>query len=229
MRFTSRDRAPSLGSVGMDDSEVGPRSLVGIDTESDLDDAVARSELAGAAASPAVPFGHLTLSPTGERSDIYVVSFFVYDQEDDPRKPTVTIGFNTEADVAAWGGDEESRWNYAFWRHNQLAIICDTNADPAGAELREAWARQEGLWYDLQPDEDAIFNERGKPLTKAFVQLLVGVVQRLHQGDIERIFGRPVPVFIHELEYYDEIATQNLAANPAGVVPDEFVRWCRGE
>jgi len=167
--------------------------------------------------------------PADERADIYVVSFFVYDEQDDRRKPTVTVGFNTEADVAASGAGEESRWNYAFWSQNQLAIICDTDADPAGAELREAWAKQEGLWYELGPDEDAIFNERGEPLAKGFVELLVAVVQRLHQGDVERIFGRPIPVLIHELEYYDEIADQNLAANPPTVVPDGFVRWCRGE
>jgi hypothetical protein len=101
--------------------------------------------------------------------------------------------------------------------------------DPEGAALREAWAREEGLWYDLALGEDAVFNERGEPLTSAFVELLVGVAQRLHQGDVERIFGRPIPVLIHELEYYDAIAEQNLAANPAGVVPDVFVRWCRGE
>ena len=167
--------------------------------------------------------------PSDVRADIYAVSFFVYDEDDDPRKPTVTVGFNTEADVSESGGDEEARWNYAFWRQNQLAIICDSGADPAGADLREAWAKHEGLWYELEPGEDAVFNERGEPLTKAFVHLLVGVVQRLHRGDVERIFGRPLPVIIHELEYDDQIARQNLAANPAGVVPDGFVRWCRGE
>jgi hypothetical protein len=34
--------------------------------------------------------------PSEQRADIYVVSFFVYDEGDDPRKPTVTVGFNTE-------------------------------------------------------------------------------------------------------------------------------------
>jgi hypothetical protein len=164
--------------------------------------------------------------PVDERAEIYVVSFFVYDEEDDPRKPTVTVGFNTETDVEESGGEDESRWNYAMWRQNQLALVCDTHADPAGAQLREAWARDEGLWYDLGPDEEPVFNERGEPLTKAFVAMLIGVVQRLHEGEIERIFGRPIPVLIHELEYYAEIAAQNLAANPPGVVPDEFVRWC---
>lgn len=176
--------------------------------------------------------------PSQERAGIYAVSLFVYDEDDDPRKPTVTVGFNTEADVAdntdpskVWATDEqEARWNYAFWRQNELAVACHTGTDPIGATLREAWARANNLWYDPPEEESPIFNERGEPLTKAFVELLVDVVQRLHQdGHVERIFGRGIPVLIHELEYYDAIASQNLAANPAGLIPDDFVRWCRGE
>jgi hypothetical protein len=179
----------------------------------------------------------LAAIPTEDRSDIYVVSLFVYDQDDDPRKPTVTVGYNSEADVAKAidpvdpfpADGQEARWNYAFWRQNQLSLICDTEADAEGARLREAWARAEGLWYDLAEDEDPVFNERGKPLTSAFISLLEEIVARLHSTDIEEIFGRRLPVLIHELEYYDDIAEQNLRANPAGVVPDDFVRWCRGE
>src|SRR6266540_6698014 len=93
--------------------------------------------------------------PTEKRPDIYVTSLFVYDEEDDPRRPTVTVGYNTESDVArsldsaeAFSTDgHEARWNYAFWRQNQLALICDTESDPEGAQLREAWERAEGLWY----------------------------------------------------------------------------------
>jgi hypothetical protein len=164
-----------------------------------------------------------------------VVSLLVYDEEDDPRKPTVTVGFNAEEDVAltvarSWTDEQEARWNYAFWRQNELAILCDSRADPDGAALRETWARESGLWYELTEGEDAVFNERGAPLTNAFVQGLVDVVRRMHRnGDVEQIFGRTIPVLIHELEYYDEIAAQNLAANPVGVVPDQFVAWCRGE
>jgi hypothetical protein len=55
----------------------------------------------------------------------------------------------------------------------------------------------------------------------------VGVVQDLHRsGEVVRLFGRPVPVLIHELEYYDQIARQNEAANPPGLV-DAFARWAR--
>src|SRR5205085_12098977 len=66
--------------------------------------------------------------PVEERPGTYVVSFFVYDEDDDPRRPTVTVGFNTEADVAyetsTYSTDEdEARWNYACWRQNRLAIV----------------------------------------------------------------------------------------------------------
>ena len=95
-----------------------------------------------------------------------------------------------------------------------------------GAALREIWIKDTlGLWYD----DGRAFDERGEPITHAFVALLIDVVQRLHaEGNIEELLGRTVPVLIHELEYYDTIAAQTVRANPAGVVPDEFIAWCRG-
>jgi hypothetical protein len=171
--------------------------------------------------------GALDSIPPADRDDAYVVSLFVYDEEDDPRRPTVTVGFNTESQVAREGGDDENRWNYAFFLQNQLAIVCDTDMDPAGASLRESWAREQGLWYGDGEPERTAFDERGAPLTKGFVDVLVEVVQGLHSGgDVERIFDRPLPVLIHELEYYDAIARQNLRANPPGVA-DAFTAWIR--
>jgi hypothetical protein len=43
-------------------------------------------------------------------------------------------------------------------------------------------------------------------------------------GLIERVFGHAIPVLIHELEYYDEIAQQNRDANPDELA-DEFSSW----
>jgi len=34
-----------------------------------------------------------------EAPDVYVVSLLVYDQDDDSRRPTLTIGYNTETQV----------------------------------------------------------------------------------------------------------------------------------
>lgn len=158
--------------------------------------------------------------PAEESDDIYVVSFFVYDEEDDPRRPTITVGFNTETQVASnlpvegdfmrASSESEARWNYAYWLQNQLAVICDSEQDAEGAQLREQWIRDKGWWFD---SDDPVFDERGEAITAAFVALAVDVVRRLHaDGDIERIFGRPIPVIIHELEYYDETRSSGGAA-----------------
>jgi len=179
--------------------------------------------------------------PASDRQDVYVVSLYVSDREDDPRRPTITVGYNTERQVAAstpapgqqakWpiaSDADEARWNYAFWLQNALAVLCDDESDPEGAKLVQAWAKQEGLWYseEEEGDLDAAMR-RVEPLTGKLVQIAVGVVKNMHAtGELVRLLGRPVPVLIHELEYYDEIAVQNEAANPPGLA-DAFIRWVR--
>ena len=64
-------------------------------------------------------------------------------------------------------------------------------------------------------------------ITEAFIQVLIEVVKELHESNfIKEQFGREIPVLIHELEFYEEIAMQNLKANPSEVV-EEFVAFCR--
>jgi hypothetical protein len=131
----------------------------------------------------------LEQTPADVAADVYVVSLFVYDEEDDPRLPTVTVGFNTEAQVA------------------------NTTDDASDAD--------EARWNDAYEDEEG----DGGGITERFVELIVGIAQQLHaEGTITRTFGRPIPVLIHELEYYDDIAEQNLRANPGGLA-DDFARW----
>jgi len=157
--------------------------------------------------------------PASNRSDVYVVSLFVYDEEDDPRRPTITVGFNTDSFVGE--GDDEERWNYAMYPQNELATLFDSTRDPDGAGVRQ---HAMGVVAYEFPGDDATARQVTTPW---FVSNTVFAARRLHdEGDIVTIFGRPIPVIVHELEYYDEIAMHNLAANPPGVA-DDFIRWCR--
>ncbi|MBS2033135.1 MAG: hypothetical protein JST54_35005 [Deltaproteobacteria bacterium] len=179
--------------------------------------------------------------PASDRADIYVISMYVSDIEDDHRRPTIMVGFNTEQRVAActpapgqkakWpiaSDAAEARWNFAFWLQNNLVTLGGDD-DATGAALIQSWAIERGYWYSDE-EEDHDFDAalaKVRPLTGAFVQLAVGVVQELHRsGELVRIFQRPVPVLIHELEYYDEIAAQNEDANPKELV-EGFVEWVR--
>lgn len=176
--------------------------------------------------------------------DTYVVSFFVDDYEDDPRLPVLTVGCNTDSrwkSCTPASGQEprwpiasdsgEAKWNYAFWLQNKLGVIGDVGS--TGAVLRESWFRGRGLWYDdelFNMDNEA-WSRISSEITHAFVELCIQTTRTLHaEGTIREIFGKSIPVIVHELEYYDEIAEQNTRANPPGVV-DEFVSWVtrRGE
>ncbi|MGV9269507.1 hypothetical protein ACWDRR_33140 [Kitasatospora sp. NPDC003701] len=78
-----------------------------------------------------------------EAMDIYVISFFIDNEDDDPRQPTLTIGYNTETQVNRPDyqviDPAAARWNYAFWLQNQLAVIGDLAEDPNGAAARQEW------------------------------------------------------------------------------------------
>jgi len=169
--------------------------------------------------------------PANETPDVYVVSLLVYDEDDDPRQPTLTIGYNTETRVqqilAAQRGstllpagpptdEAEASWNYAFWLQSELAVVASSTQDPVGVLLRNEWIKNSGLASDEQ-------------ITQAFVNACVRLARHLHAtGLIDKTFGRPIPVLVHELEYYDAIANQAATANPPSVAAD-FIAWVRNQ
>ena len=139
----------------------------------------------------------------------------------------VELAINQPADLAKpnpwWtrADEDEARWNYAFWLQNRLGMF---PGDQNQRDLLDRWLRVSGLWFEepANPDEWASL---GLPITTRFVEICVKVAQLLHSaGDIAGLFGRTIPVVVHELEYYDRIADQTLQANPPGVA-DEFAAW----
>jgi hypothetical protein len=160
---------------------------------------------------------------------IYTLSFFIYDDDDDPRRPTLTFGYNTldrwaectpvaDSNVA-WpvaSDSSEAKWNYAFWLQNEVCVI-----GAAGTE-------GEVLRQEEEEDFERCMRLGGQ-ITERFVALCVREARALHdEGVITGKFGRPVPIIVHELEYYDQIAEQTRKANPPGLT-SEFEDWVRGE
>lgn len=169
----------------------------------------------------------ITAIESWKEPDIYAISLFVYDNEDNLCKPTVTLGYNTEANViqniSNASDEKEARWNYAFWLQNVEFCfgINDTEEDV------KDWIKEKGLPYF---DEDINFcDERYDELSviaKEFVNMLVEIVKDIHKlGILKKKFGKEIPILIHELEYYEEIAIQNIKANGKELVED-FVEFC---
>lgn len=159
-----------------------------------------------------------------DEPDIYVVSLFVYNYNDDPCRPTVTIGFNTESymnEQIEYASDEqEARWNYAFWLQNDDYVF---GKDDTSEDVRN-WIITSGFAYCKACDTTPA--EYETEITMAFVEILIDIVKKLHDtGFIKEIFGHEIPVIIHELEYYYEIGEQNIRANGIELTRD-FAEFC---
>lgn len=158
-------------------------------------------------------------------TDIYAVSLYVYDDCDNPSKPTVTLGYNTESQVrreCGYADDEgEARWNYAFWLQNEF--FCFGTGETAGVVRK--WVTDSG--FTVCDDDNEAWKMDGlEEITEAFVRVLTDIVKEIHEEKILTArFGKELPVLIHELEYYDEIVRQNIEANGEELVMD-FADWC---
>src|ERR1700755_3291701 len=89
---------------------------------------------------------------------IYGLSFFIYDDDDDPRRATLTFGYNTldrwaectpvDDSKIAWpiaSDSSDAKWNYAFWLQNEMCVIGARGTE--GAVLRQEWIKSLGLAY----------------------------------------------------------------------------------
>lgn len=160
--------------------------------------------------------------------DIYAISFFKSNVDDDLRLPMLTVGYNTISNwkLSAPGvlpdQQEEAKWNFAFWLQNEEANIGGDDDDNMNN-----WIQSLPFYYtDEEEEEDfeEVF-EKGMKIQEAFMHIIVSLSLRLHEdGTIRRKFGRDIPVIIHELEYYDEPVNWTTRGNPTGLA-GEFVDW----
>jgi hypothetical protein len=166
---------------------------------------------------------------TSAVSDIYALSFFIHDDDDDPRYPVLQLGYNTLTHWAectpSASSAEEAKWNFAFWLQNELEFIGAPGTE--GAQLLEEVLKARRMWYSDE-EEEADFDRCmriGSEITAYFVDVCVRTARSLHEnGIIERQFAGPIPIVVHELEYYDEIALQTRSANLPGLAK-EFEDW----
>lgn len=166
-------------------------------------------------------------------TDIYAVSMFVYNDGDNPSRPTVTLGYNTERRIAqkeSGVSDIEFRWNYAYWLQNEELRFGFGDT----AEIVKSWIIDQGLEYheDLDYEFTEEAEENDEKITESFIELLIEIVKEIHEDKIlTEKFGKEIPILIHELEYYDEIAEQNIEANGEELVKDftAFIDWMEGK
>jgi hypothetical protein len=81
----------------------------------------------------------------GLTPDIYAISFWKDNIDDDPRRSTVAVGYNTltnyRKNIDSASSEQEAKWNFAFWLQNEEALI--GGDDPNF----QAWIKQLPFYY----------------------------------------------------------------------------------
>ncbi len=156
-----------------------------------------------------------------QEEGIYAISFFVYSNEAYVYRGTENVGvfavsYNTEEDCEHAGPLCEERWNYAFWRQDETFII-DAEEGNEGMEKLFAWYAETGV-ANIGYETGEMLEPVGYP---ELVRVVAAVARRIQEeGILPKQFGRPLPILVHGLEYYDRMMEATAYANPNGEAAD---------
>ena len=162
-----------------------------------------------------------------DEEGIYAISFFVYANESYEYNgySNVTefcVSYNTENDCNGAGELSEERWNYAFWRQNEIPIFAADDEDE-GMKILFDWYKENGIDNIGYEDYEACYDSKMEYIGKGpvgYYELLseITVVANKLQssGFIKNKFGRPIPIIIHDLEYAWYVIEATRKANPNG-------------
>jgi hypothetical protein len=167
-----------------------------------------------------------------EIENIYALSFWFYNEDDELHFPTIIFSYNTKSNfqtnIENVTDENEAKWNFAYWLQNELEQI--------GGEDDKSlsnWFKDSKHYYSEEENEIAegdieLFDKlctKGEKFNKEFIELIVKMSSELHKnGIIKEVFGKSIPIIIHELEYYDKPVNWTKKGNPTGIV-NQFTDW----
>ncbi len=144
------------------------------------------------------------------------LSLWIWDIDDDPRQ---AVGELAVLDA------EPRTLSEGIVIDGGHGTLADPVEDAQGAALRDAWSRDEGVWFeDDAGDHTRVWHEDSAEwtggFTEAFVAEVTRAVARLRRsGALRADWGRDVLVVVHEGRDEDAARRWTTAANPGAVLP----------
>lgn len=177
--------------------------------------------------------------------DQYAVMFFIYP---DPlceyagfhNMPEFTMLYKCESDIGVLdhnplfsaSGEDEERWNPAFWDFDlQQPVIC-YDAGNAMADALIDWYSAIGVEQVGYEDPNLMFDSRNRYIGKGpnglaeLLQLTAEIAAEIQRsGRIEAKFGRRIPILLADFEFTGYMLQATLRANPNGEA-DAYIQAC---
>ena len=172
-----------------------------------------------------------------ERQDVYALSFWFYNEDDDARYPKVNVSFNTtthfKEQVGYASSEAEAKWNYAYWLQDELLEIGGSED-----ELLRNWFVSSPYYFSDEEEAEAVNDDllfeqllvKSQDLEILFIEGIKELVISLHNdGIIKASFGRKLPVIVHELEYYDKPISWTKEVNESYLIEEFVAVYTNGE
>ena len=169
-----------------------------------------------------------------DKKDVYALSFCYTCDDDDLRFPKITLSYNTLSNVKEESynaaSKEDAKWNFDYWLQTEVETV--------GGKLLKQWFAKTPHFYTDEENDRAIEEDedlydkllkKGDRFCKEFIKEAIALAkQLLDEGEIERIFGRNIPIIIHQQDFEETPIIWTKKANPAKLIK-EFLEYRDGD
>ena len=168
-----------------------------------------------------------------DKKEVYALSFCCTCDDDDLRFPKITLGYNTLSNVKEESynatSKEDAKWNFDYWLQTEVETVGGKKD-----KLLKQWFAKTPYFYSDEENDRAIEEDeelyellkKGDKFGKDFIKEVIALAKRLlDDGEVEKVFGRNIPIIIHQRDFEDTPISWTKKANPAKLIKESLEHW----
>ena len=167
-------------------------------------------------------------------NDIYALSLCYTNDDDDLRFPKIIFSYNTLSNVKEErynaASKEDAKWNFDYWLQDEIEVI----GGKADKQLAQWFAKTPFFYSDeentraIEEDEDLYDKilKKGDKFNKEFIKDIIALTKQLFdEGEVEKNFGRNIPIIIHKQDFEDTPILWTKKSNPNKLLKEFLEYW----
>ena len=167
-------------------------------------------------------------------NDIYALSLCYTNDDDDLRFPKIIFSYNTLSNVKeesySAASKEDAKWNFDYWLQDEIEVI----GGKADKQLAQWFAKTPFFYSDeentraIEEDEDLYDKilKKGDKFNKEFIKDIIALTKQLFdEGEVEKNFGRNIPIIIHKQDFEDTPILWTKKSNPNKLLKEFLEYW----
>lgn len=167
-------------------------------------------------------------------NDIYALSLCYTNDDDDLRFPKIIFSYNTLSNVKEESynaaSKEDAKWNFDYWLQDEIEVI----GGKTDKQLAQWFAKTPFFYSDeentraIEEDEDLYDKilKKGDKFNKEFIKDIIALTKQLFdEGEVEKSFGRNIPIIIHKQDFEDTPILWTKKSNPNKLLKEFLEYW----